>query len=134
MNARDKSYDESLDAALRDPVEAAAYVDAVIEIDDPAALLPALRRSPRLMAWPKWHAGSSWAKKRSSRLCPRAEPDHCHGAQGASRGRVAAQCHARLDQVLRLAVLATPGSAETMPEASTRLLGESDGTVSTSPH
>jgi probable addiction module antidote protein len=44
MNARDRSYDESLDTALRDPVEAAAYLDAVIEMDDPAALLLALRQ------------------------------------------------------------------------------------------
>jgi probable addiction module antidote protein len=44
MNARDKSYDESLNTALLDPVEAAAYLDAVIEIDDPAALLLALRQ------------------------------------------------------------------------------------------
>ena len=44
MNARDKRYDESLDAALRDPVEAAAYLEAVIEMDDPAALLLALRQ------------------------------------------------------------------------------------------
>ena len=28
MNARDKSYDESLGAALLDPVEAAAYLEA----------------------------------------------------------------------------------------------------------
>ena len=44
MNARDKSYDESLDAALLDPVEAAAYLEAVIEMDDPATLLLALRQ------------------------------------------------------------------------------------------
>ena len=44
MNARDKSYDESLYAALRDPVEAAAYLEAEIEMDDPAALLLALRQ------------------------------------------------------------------------------------------
>jgi probable addiction module antidote protein len=44
MNARDKSYDESLDAALRDPVEAAAYLNAIIEMDDLAALLLALRQ------------------------------------------------------------------------------------------
>jgi len=44
MNARDKSYDESLTAALLDPVEAAAYLEAVIEMDDPAALLLALRQ------------------------------------------------------------------------------------------
>ena len=44
MNARDKRYDDSLDAALRDPVEAAANLEAVIEMDDPAALLLALRQ------------------------------------------------------------------------------------------
>ena len=38
MNARDKSHDESLNAALLDPVEAAAYLEAVLEMDDPAAL------------------------------------------------------------------------------------------------
>ena len=44
MNApRDKSYDESLTAALTDPEEAAAYLDAVMELEDPAALLTALR-------------------------------------------------------------------------------------------
>jgi len=44
MSARDKSYDESLDTALLDPVEAAAYLEAVIEMDDPAVLLLALRQ------------------------------------------------------------------------------------------
>ena len=44
MNARDRSYDESLNTALLDPVEAAAFLDAVIELDDPAALLLALRQ------------------------------------------------------------------------------------------
>ena len=45
MNSpRDKSYDDSLVESLRDPVEAAAYVDAVLELDDPAALLVALRQ------------------------------------------------------------------------------------------
>lgn len=44
MNApRDKSYDESLTIALKDPAEAAAYIEAVMELDDPAALLVALR-------------------------------------------------------------------------------------------
>lgn len=44
MNApRDKSYDESLKESLKDPIEAAAYVEAVMELDDPAALLVALR-------------------------------------------------------------------------------------------
>ena len=45
MNApRHKSYDDSLTAALTDPAEAAAYLDAVLEMEDPAALLVALRQ------------------------------------------------------------------------------------------
>ena len=45
MNApRDKSYDDYLTGVLKDPSEAAAYVEAVMELDDPAALLVALRR------------------------------------------------------------------------------------------
>ena len=40
---RDKSYFTSLEAALTDPAEAAAYIDAAMELDDPAALLVALR-------------------------------------------------------------------------------------------
>jgi probable addiction module antidote protein len=45
MNApRDKSYDASLTAALTDPQEAAAYIEAVLELDDTAALLVALRQ------------------------------------------------------------------------------------------
>jgi probable addiction module antidote protein len=45
MNApRDKSYDESLAAELSDPSEAAAYLDAVMELEDPAALVVALRQ------------------------------------------------------------------------------------------
>lgn len=45
MNApRDKSYDDSLTAALTDPDEAAAYIESVIELEDPAALLVALRQ------------------------------------------------------------------------------------------
>jgi probable addiction module antidote protein len=44
MNApRDKSYDESLTAALTDPAEAAAYIEAVMEMEEPAALVNALR-------------------------------------------------------------------------------------------
>lgn len=44
---RDKSYDDSLCESLKDPHEAAAYVDAVLELDDPAALLVALRQVAR---------------------------------------------------------------------------------------
>jgi DNA-binding phage protein len=44
MNApRDKSYDDHMGEALKDPAEAAAYIEAVMELDDPAALLVALR-------------------------------------------------------------------------------------------
>ena len=44
MNApRDKNYDESLIAALTDPEEAAAYIEAVMEMEEPAALVSALR-------------------------------------------------------------------------------------------
>jgi probable addiction module antidote protein len=45
MNApRDKSYEDSLLQSLRDPAEAAAYIDAVLETGDQAALLLALRQ------------------------------------------------------------------------------------------
>lgn len=40
---RDVSYDDSLAVVLKDPDEAAAYIEAVMELDDPAALLVALR-------------------------------------------------------------------------------------------
>lgn len=44
MNApRDKSFSASLEATLADPAEAAVYIDAAMELDDPAALLVALR-------------------------------------------------------------------------------------------
>mgnify|MGYP002149314007 CR=1 FL=1 len=41
---RDKSYADSVNRALTDPAEAAAFLDAVLELDDPAALLLALRQ------------------------------------------------------------------------------------------
>lgn len=45
MNApRDKSYEAHLTQALTDPLEAAAYLDAVMEMEDPAAVLLALRQ------------------------------------------------------------------------------------------
>lgn len=40
---RDKSYSDTTAQALTDPQEAAAYLDAVLELEDPAALLVALR-------------------------------------------------------------------------------------------
>lgn len=45
MNApRDKIYADSLNKALTDPAEAAAYLDAVMELGEPAAVLVALRQ------------------------------------------------------------------------------------------
>lgn len=41
---RDISYQSYLIESLKDPVEAAAYMEAVLELDDPAALLVALRQ------------------------------------------------------------------------------------------
>ncbi|NYT68836.1 addiction module antidote protein [Pusillimonas noertemannii] len=44
MNAKDKSYEQTTIAAMRDPEEAAAYLQSIIELDDSAALLLALRQ------------------------------------------------------------------------------------------
>ena len=45
MNApRDKSYDDHLAQSLTDPSEAAAYLDAVMEMQDHPALVLALRQ------------------------------------------------------------------------------------------
>jgi probable addiction module antidote protein len=45
MNApRDVSFDDYLTETLKDPTEAAAYMEAVMELDDPATLLVALRQ------------------------------------------------------------------------------------------
>lgn len=41
--SRDVNYDDYMGEALKDPAEAAAYIEAVMELDDPAALLVALR-------------------------------------------------------------------------------------------
>jgi probable addiction module antidote protein len=38
------SYDETLFKILKDPAEAAAFIEAVIEMEDPAALVVALRK------------------------------------------------------------------------------------------
>jgi len=44
MNApRDVNYDDYMGEALKDPAEAAAYIEAVMQLDDPASLLVALR-------------------------------------------------------------------------------------------
>lgn len=44
MKARDKSYEQATLQVLTDPVEAAAYIEAVLELDDPVTLLVALRQ------------------------------------------------------------------------------------------
>ena len=44
MNApRDSSFDDYMTEPMKDPAEAAAYIEAVMELDHPAALLVALR-------------------------------------------------------------------------------------------
>ena len=44
MNApRDVSYDDYMAQSMKDPIEAAACIEVVMELDDPAALLVALR-------------------------------------------------------------------------------------------
>ena len=40
---RDASFDDYMIGSMKDPTEAAAYIEAVLELDDPAALLLALR-------------------------------------------------------------------------------------------
>lgn len=40
---RDSSFGDYLIESMKDPAEAAAYIEAVLELDDPAALLVALR-------------------------------------------------------------------------------------------
>jgi len=40
---RDVSFDDYMVQSMKDPVQAAAYIEAVIDLEDPAALLVALR-------------------------------------------------------------------------------------------
>lgn len=45
MNApRDVSFDDYMVESMKNPVAAAAYIEAVIDLEDPAALLVALRQ------------------------------------------------------------------------------------------
>jgi hypothetical protein len=39
---RDVSFDDYMVQSMKDPAEAAAYIEAVIDLEDPAALLVAL--------------------------------------------------------------------------------------------
>ena len=46
MNApRDASFDDYMDAVLRDPAEAAAYIEAMLELGDPAVIRRAMERT-----------------------------------------------------------------------------------------
>jgi probable addiction module antidote protein len=40
---RDVSFEDYMVESMKDPVQAAAYIEAVIDLEDPAALLVALR-------------------------------------------------------------------------------------------
>ena len=40
---RDVSFDDYMVQSMKDPVQAAAYIEAVIDLEDPSALLVALR-------------------------------------------------------------------------------------------
>jgi DNA-binding phage protein len=51
---RDKSYEDSLLQSLQDPAEAAAYIDAVLETGDRAALLLALRQVASAHGMAEW--------------------------------------------------------------------------------
>jgi len=44
MSKRDKSYEDNLMQSLLNPKEAAAYIDAVMELEDKSALLLAIRQ------------------------------------------------------------------------------------------
>jgi probable addiction module antidote protein len=41
---RDVSFDDYMVQSMKDPAQAAAYIEAVIDLEDPAALLVALRQ------------------------------------------------------------------------------------------
>ena len=46
MNApRDASFYDYMDAVLKDPAEAAAYIEAMLELDDPAVIRRAMERT-----------------------------------------------------------------------------------------
>lgn len=54
---RDASYDDYMGEVLKDPAEAAAYIEAVMALDDPAALLVALRHVAKAMPGTRCAAG-----------------------------------------------------------------------------
>lgn len=42
---RDASFDDYMDTVLKDPAEAAAYIEAMLELDDPAVIRSAMERT-----------------------------------------------------------------------------------------
>lgn len=58
---RDVSFDDYMVSAMRDPLEAAAYMEAVIELDDPAALLVALRQVAKAHGMAEVARRAMWA-------------------------------------------------------------------------
>jgi DNA-binding phage protein len=66
MNApRNVSYQDYLLKSLKDPQEAAAYIDGALELRDSAALLLALRQVAKAhgMAWQTLLVVPMWARK-----------------------------------------------------------------------
>ncbi len=61
------SHDDALVAALTNREEAAAYIEASPDLEDPAPPLVALRQVAKAhAAWPRWHAAPSWTRKHCS--------------------------------------------------------------------
>ena len=65
MNApRDVSYQDYLTASLADPVEAAAYVEAVLGSTTPPRCWWPCGKSPKRTAWQTLPAAPMWARRR----------------------------------------------------------------------
>lgn len=86
---RDVSFDDCMVKTMKDPVEAAAYIEAVLELDDPAALLLALRQVAKAHGMAEVARRADLATKSCSRPERKRQPDIEHGSQGAARCRPA---------------------------------------------
>jgi hypothetical protein len=89
----DVSYDDYLTSSLTDPAEAAAYLDAAIEMEDTPALLLALRQVA------KAHGMAEVARRADvgdKNPVPRPErnrkPHAGHRDQGSARNGLASEC------------------------------------------
>jgi DNA-binding phage protein len=68
MNApRDASFDDYLVKTMKDPAEAVAYIEAVMEQDDPAALLVALRQVAKAHGMAEVARLQTWVTRPSSK-------------------------------------------------------------------